>query len=89
MTWTHDFESINAYQCGFLGLLEIRRYWRWLEDDMKMTQHDGLSNVIATSYLIHPVITLYLQFESRCVYFSVPILKPQRFVLVWGVNPEL
>lgn len=86
MTWTHGFESINACQCGFLGLLEIRRNWRWLEDDMKMTQHDGLSNrhVISISYLIHPVITLYLQFESRCVYFSVP----QRCA-VWGVNPEL
>ena len=85
MTWTHDFESINAHQCGFLGLLEIRRNWRWLEDDMKMTQQDGLSNrhVIATSYLIHPAITLYLQFKNRCVYFSVPILEPQRCA-VWG-----
>ena len=23
MTWTHDFEGINAYQWAFLGLLDI------------------------------------------------------------------
>ena len=92
MTWTHGFESINAYQCGFLGLLEIGRNWRWLEDDMKMTQQDGLSNrhVVATSYLIHPVITLYyisnlksVVFLFRCQFWN------RRDVLFGGVNPEL